>query len=383
MKILYHHRIASRDGGSTHIEEMIKAFRGLGHTVSIAAPSPGAEGGAGSGGGLVAWLKSHLPRALYEVMEFGYSAVAYRRLAALIRRERPDFIYERYNMLLLAGVWASRKFGIPLVQEVNAPFALERIEYGGLALPRFARWAERYVWSNSDAVLPVSNVLAEHVRAEGVAADKVHVIPNGIDPAAFADLPGREEAKARAGLQGRLVIGFTGFVRDWDRLDRVVKWMAGYSGPENLHLLIVGDGPARESIESCAALHGVTERVSFTGVVARDGVARAARAFDVALQTNLVPYISPLCLFEYLALAVAIVAPDQPNHHEILEHGRSAMLYDTKDPAGLEKSIEALVSNEALRESIAAAGPSVIREKRLTWRDNATTVCDIVRTISP
>ena len=64
-------------------------------------------------------------------------------------------------------------------------------------------------------------------------------------------------------------------------------------------------------------------------------------------------------LFEYLALAVAIVAPDQPNHHEILEHGRSAMLYDTKDPAGLEKSIEALVSNEALRESIAAAGPSV------------------------
>ena len=83
MKILYHHRIASRDGGSTHIEEMIKAFQGLGHTVSIAAPSPGAEGGAGSGGGLVAWLESHLPRALYEVMEFGYSAVAYRRLATL------------------------------------------------------------------------------------------------------------------------------------------------------------------------------------------------------------------------------------------------------------------------------------------------------------
>jgi glycosyltransferase involved in cell wall biosynthesis len=216
-----------------------------------------------------------------------------------------------------------------------------------------------------------------------VRSERITVVPNAIDPAVFQHLPRRDEAKARFGLSGKLVLGFTGFVREWDRLDRIVRWMASHRGSQSLHLFIVGDGPARGGIEACAAALGVQDQVSFTGVVPREKVPVAAKSFDIALQTALVPYASPLCLFEYLAMGVAIVAPDQPNHHEILEHGKSALLYDVNDPAGLEDCIEALCLDESLRESIAAAGPAVISEKRFTWRDNASTVCDLAGTISP
>ena len=45
MKILYHHRIASKDGQAVYIEEMIEAMRSLGHEVRVVAPTIGAQAG--------------------------------------------------------------------------------------------------------------------------------------------------------------------------------------------------------------------------------------------------------------------------------------------------------------------------------------------------
>ncbi|HWU83828.1 MAG TPA: glycosyltransferase family 4 protein, partial [Rhodocyclaceae bacterium] len=136
MKILYHHRTASKDGQAVHIEEMIAALRRLGHEVRVVAPDMGADSdsdagksantaaGAGRMGGGVDWvqrLRSVLPRAVYELMEFGYTWIAYRRLRAVAAEFRPDVIYERYNLFLLAGLMLKRKLRIPLLLEVNSP----------------------------------------------------------------------------------------------------------------------------------------------------------------------------------------------------------------------------------------------------------------------
>lgn len=374
MRILYHHRTASRDGQSTHIEEMVNALRGLGHTVHIVAPAVEDSDQTGGSGGWAGRLKRLLPKPVYELLELGYSLIAYRRLVRCVKLFKPDVIYERYNLFMLAGAWARRRFGVPLILEVNAPMALERRQYGGLSLGWLADWAERFVWRRADIVLPVSHVLARHIEKAGVDVVRLVVVPNGINPRDYASLPSREEAKARLGLSGRLVIGFTGFVREWDRLERIVAWLARYDGPQQLHLLVVGDGPARTSIESRAARCGVTDQLTFTGVIPRQQVPSVAAAFDVALQTALVPYASPLCLFEYLALGVATVAPDQSNHHEIVTRDVSAVLYLPDDPDGLELAIERLCRDRDFREKVAQGGQRLIAEKHLTWREHAQTV---------
>ena len=97
-------------------------------------------------------------------------------------------------------------------------------------------------------------------------------------------------------------------------------------------------------------------------------------AFDIALQTALVPYASPLCLFEYLALGKAIVGPDQPNHHELLVDRVDAILYDPLSGHGVEAALDALLADPGLRQRIAIAAPLVIDNKRLTWKDHAKTV---------
>lgn len=374
MKILYHHRTASRDGQSTHITEMIAAMRANGHEVVESAPAVGNYQAGGGSPGWVGRLKAWLPKAVYELAELGYSLVAYRRLRSQITAERPVAIYERYNLYLLAGIWAKRRFGLPLVLEVNAPMALERRQYGGLKLPRLADWAERHVWRQADLLLPVTQVLADHMVAQGMDAARIRVVPNAINEAHYASLPDAAEAKRRLGLDGRLVIGFTGFVREWDRLERIMAWIARRSADHPVHLMVIGDGPARPSIEAAAAALGVPDRLSFTGAVPREDVPALSMAFDIALQTALVPYASPLCLFEYLALGKAIVAPDQPNHHEILVHGEDALLYGPDDPQGIEAALDRLCDDAALRERLGAGARAVIGRKHLTWRSHATRI---------
>jgi glycosyltransferase involved in cell wall biosynthesis len=320
MRILYHHRIASKDGQITHIEEMVSALRELGHEVLLVGPEVH-KGDSGQGGsaGWVGKLKATLPAALYELAEASYSLVAFRRLLAAVREFKPDVIYERYALFQPAGVWVSRRTGVPLLLEVNAPYAIARRKYNNLKIGWLADWFERYTFRGADRVFPVTQVLADMLVGMGVKADRIRVIPNGINPADFANLPTVEAAKARFGLQGRTVIGFIGFVREWDRLDRIVTWLAQRPPEDPATLFIVGDGPVRADLEAQARAAGVAHKLVFSGVVPRSDVPRSAMAFDIALQTALVPYASPLCLFEYMAMGKAILAPDQPNHHEVLD----------------------------------------------------------------
>jgi len=374
VRILYHHRTRSKDGQYVHIEEMIHALRAQGHEVIIAAPPSIENEDFGADAGAVALLKRWLPKWFYELMELSYSLVAYRRLAKAIRAHKPDCIYERYNLFLPAGVWAARRYKLPLLLEVNAPILEERSRYDGLSLTRLARWSQAYAWRNADAVLPVTQVLGDIVASYGVDPKRIVVIPNGINGERFERAPDVEAAKRALGLEGRLVLGFTGFIRDWHGLDKVLTLIANDPPASQRHLLVVGDGPARAGLERQARELGIENRVTFTGIVGRDDVARYVAAFDIALQPAVVAYASPLKLFEYLALGKAIVGPAQPNIEEILRRDHNAVLFDPADPDGLANAVSRLCSDHALRTRVAENAQRTIADMQLTWGENARKV---------
>jgi glycosyltransferase involved in cell wall biosynthesis len=389
MKILYHHRTASKDGQSVHIEEMIEALRSEGHEVRVVAPGApephpdtAAQGGGrmGSDMGWVHRLKALLPKAVYELMELAYNLLAYRQLMTAAREFQPQVIYERYNLFLLAGLMVKKRLGIPLLLEVNSPLVLERSQHsGGLALQQLACWAEGAAWRGADAVLPVTQVLAGHVRAHGVPTERIHVVPNGINRAHFADAPRPDEAKMRLGLQGRVVLGFTGFVRDWHGVDRIIDWMASPQAPQDTHLLVVGDGPVRAALEAQAQRLGLAGRVTFTGVVHREQVPAHVAAFDVALQPAVTPYASPLKLMEYLVLGKAVVAPATPNLQEVLTDNVNALMFEPAHPGALEGALTRLCTDTALRQRLAQGAADTIDRLELTWIGNARRVTALVK----
>jgi glycosyltransferase involved in cell wall biosynthesis len=297
-----------------------------------------------------------------------YNVPAWWRLRAAFRRFQPELIYERYNLYYLAGTWLARSHGTKLFLEVNAPLAEERAKFGQLRLRWLARALERYVWCSATKVLAVTGVLRQAIAAAGVPADRIAVVPNGIDPAQFSGLPAREAG------EGPVVLGFVGFVRDWHGLDAVIAAISEERDGPDLCLLVVGDGPARAALERQAAALGLGDRVTFTGLQPREAIPALVAGFDIALQPLVVSYASPLKIFEYMAAGRAIVAPDQPNIREVLRDGETAVLFDPPQPGAMWRAIRSLSDDAALRRRLGEAARAEIARRDLTWRGNAARV---------
>jgi glycosyltransferase involved in cell wall biosynthesis len=377
MKILFHHRIGSKDGQAVHLDNLTTALRLLGHEVVIEGPSTIAEGSLGAESTSVALFKRFVPGSIYEILELAYSIIAFFKLRRAYLKHRPDVLYERYTLYLLAGVWLKRLYGVPMVLEVNSPLVMERSTYGQLRLKSLARWAERTVWRAADFVLPVTHVIGRMMKDAGVRDDRIVVIPNGVNPEFAAARDKREEMRRRLGLEGRTVLGFTGFIRAWHGLDTAIDFLADSGHELNLHLLVIGDGPARIPLEEQARARGVADRVRFLGIISREELAPYISAFDIALQPSVVPHASPLKIFEYMALGKAIVAPDTPNIREILVDGETALLFDPSEPAAFRASISRLCRDAAPRRRIGDAAGEEIWKRGFTWENNAARVVDL------
>lgn len=363
LRILYSHRIQSRDGQSVHVEELVAAFRALGHEVTVVGPGFYEQSGFGQESRAVALLRRLLPGALAELAELAYNLPAYRRLRRAAARQRFDLLYERYNLYYLAGAWIARRHGLPYFLEVNAPLAEERGRHGGLKLRALARMAERYVWRRADRVLPVTGVLAGRLTAAGVDPGRISVVPNGVVLERFPPTP-------RAASHAGLVLGFVGFVRDWHGLDAVIRGMAAHHDID-VAFTVIGEGPARPGLETLAAELGVAERVRFSGLVPHHAVPGAVTEFDIALQPRVVDYASPLKIFDYMAAGRAIVAPDQPNIREVLEHGRTALLFDPGREGAMWEAVAALSADAKLRRRLGEAARTELERRNFTWMGNA------------
>ncbi len=363
MRILYSHRIQSRDGQGVHVEAIVAALRQAGHEVLVVGPRFYDQATFGGESRWVALIRRCLPGVLSEIAELAYNLPAYRRLRRACDSFRPDLIYERYNLFYLAGALVARRRRLPFYVEVNAPLAAERSRFGNLRLRRLGQASERLVWRSADRLLAVTGVLKDMVVAAGVAPSRIEVIPNGIESARFAPT-----SSHRA---GPTVLGFVGFVRSWHGLHVVIDALAREPGAEGLHLVVVGEGPARPELERQAAAMGIGARVRFTGLASHEAIPELVAGFDIALQPRVVAYASPLKIFEYMAAGRAIVAPDQPNIREILEDGRTALLFDPAQPEGLWQAIRRLAEDPSLRERLGAAAREEIRHRDYSWRRNA------------
>ncbi len=371
MKILFHHRTASKDGMDVHITELIAAFERQGHEVRIVGPSSHAKAEFGEGGGLTSMIRGLLPAALGEILELAYDVLAYRRLKRAYLDFQPDVLYERYNLFLMAGRKLKKKFGVPFLLEINAPLVQERQIHGGLRFKSLANWCERSVWRAADAALPVSAPLARIVEQAGVVPARICIIPNGVNLQRFSASQNNDKTRAELGFEGAIILGFTGFMRPWHGLDRVIQLIDERWRGLNVRLLIVGDGPIRADLEAQAKRLGVEDRVKITGVAPRDQVERFVSIFDIALQPSAVSYASPLKIFEYMALDRAIIAPDQENIRDIVSHGVSAYLFDPDDENAFSSALDILCHDEKLRTRLGKGARAQIETRGFTWDENA------------
>jgi glycosyltransferase involved in cell wall biosynthesis len=280
-----------------------------------------------------------------------------------------EAIYERTDVYHAAGARVAHRLGLPLVLEVNGPLVDERLAWGGLLRPDYARRVERAKYAAADRVVVVSAALAGYLAAKGVAPEKIEVIHNGVDLTLFD--PQRAHGGAirqKFGLGRRLVIGFVGAFADWHALDALLTAAVEVlrSTSLDIHLLLVGDGPSLSHVRELARRSGLSGRVALAGSVSHDQVPHHIAAADLCILPSANWYMSPIKLFEYGAMAKAVIAPRTPAVQEVMVDGEDGLLVR---PGSVEEITRAIVRMACCPEESARMAATFQRrvQQQHTW----------------
>jgi glycosyltransferase involved in cell wall biosynthesis len=301
---------------------------------------------------------AHVPNEL----AFAFSAV--RAIRSLMLQDHVDVVVCHAHSV--AAVLTSTVFGVPsvpvvLVTHANI-FDRPKGTYGE-PLESFYRLITPIAFKRCRLVLAVSPRMAELALEQGAAADKVHVLPNGVDTAelglAGPPAPPRPSKDFRLGFVGRLSIE-----KGVDLLLRAVS-KARQRGV-SISLDVVGEGRDRVALESLAAELCIEDVVRFLGPLPR----RELASFYASVNAVCVPSRSEpfgLVAIEAMACGTPVVVSDAGGLPWIAGGSQLGVVFPVGNIEALSSILEALAGDEERCLRISRAG--LARAADFEWPD--------------
>jgi L-malate glycosyltransferase len=252
------------------------------------------------------------------------------RLARIFRRRNVAivhaYLYDASIASRLAGRWAR----VPVVlTSTRAP--LDYLPRAAWCLDRVtARWCHR--------IIAVSEHTAEViVRVEGIARQKVVVIPNGVDLHRFTPSDPRI-ARAHWGIdEDTFVVASIGRLsKEKGHRYLLQALAAARSNIPSIACLIAGDGPLRGTLESQARTLGLQAVCRFLGDVPK--IEAVFAAADVAVLPSVFEGM-PNAALEAMAMGCPVIATAVGGSREVVRHGETGFLVPPADPAALASAL--------------------------------------------
>ena len=277
------------------------------------------------------------------------------RLARFLRAERVSVVHchDQYSNFFSAMV--ARWAGVPVViaskRWLHSPLRYRIANGVGF------RAATRVI-ANSDAVA------ASLQRDDRLARDRVVVVPNFVDEAAFVgpSVSVRQGWVRELGLEpNAVVVGIVASllpIKDHATLLRAAAvllpdWPA-------LRLVVVGQGPERERLRALADELGIVDAVRFAGL--RPQVPSFHFLFDISVLSS-VSEGFPNSLVEAMAAGRPIVATDVGGVRDAVRPGENGFLVPSGDSPAFADALQVLLRDPDLRRTMGAAGAHRARAK--------------------
>jgi glycosyltransferase involved in cell wall biosynthesis len=224
--------------------------------------------------------------------------------------------------------------------------------YARLSRPGPSRLAKRLLervgLRRAAAVIVTTEELRAHV-ATIARADRIHLIPNGVDLARFAP------AERGGGPRGRIL--YIGRLSEEKNLSTLVTAVAAVQGRLPAELVLIGAGPLRERLEAQARAAGV--RAEFPGVVEHQLVPAWLRQADAFVLPSFTEG-HPKVLLEAMAAGLPCVASDCPGNRALVRDEETGLLFDARDPATLAARLERVLTDEPLAAALGRRGHDLV-----------------------
>jgi PEP-CTERM/exosortase A-associated glycosyltransferase len=315
------------------------------------------------------------------------------RIDTLVRLRRPDLIHAHSPVLnVLPALRVGRRHGIPVAYEMRASWEDAAVDHGstrqGSLRYRLSRALETHALRSVDAITTICEGLKSDIVSRGIAAQRVTVIPNAVDPQAFAfDVAPNEALRAQLGLARSTVIGFAGSFYAYEGLDLLLQAVSGLLvGRRDLRVLLVGGGPQEAALRQQAQQLGLGDRVVFTGRVPHDQVQRYYDLIDVLAyprhSMRLTELVTPLKRLEAMAQGRMFVASDVGGHRELIRDGDTGHLFRAGDVNALVQAIEHVLDGRADWDAMRRRARRHVENER-TWERSVARYRDVYQRLLP
>jgi glycosyltransferase involved in cell wall biosynthesis len=357
--------VFGRKGCSIHVQEVLRALIGVGAQVDLFSPRASGEPPPG-----LESVRIHpLPIAAgkHPAAREQAALAANRELRQALEREGPfDLVYERYSLWSYEGMGYAQATRVPGLLEINAPLIAEQGQHRVLVDRSRAEWVAHRAFGNATALIAVSGEVAAYLRQFPHADDRVHVVPNGVNPDRFPD----HLSPSHPAAPGMFTVGFLGTLKPWHGLEILAEAFDRlHETDRGVRLLVVGDGPGRSSLEAQLSARGLKDAVYITGSVDPAEVPGLLASMDAAVAPypslrNF--YFSPLKVYEYMAAGCAVVASRIGQLDGLIEHEVSGLLCTPGDPVELAGALLRLRSEPRLRDRLGRTARAKVRQAH-TW----------------
>jgi len=241
-------------------------------------------------------------------------------------------------------------FVVPLARLFGVPVVISSHLYFRHLIPSPNYHALRLVDHLSHRVVVNANALKEHLIHDfGLPPERVFVSHNGVETDHF--FPGDEPRPAFLD-NASVVIGSLCVFREEKRLELLLEAFARVLPRDPaMRLLIVGDGAMRSSWMTLRDALGLNQSCHFELTTTR--VPHWMRLMDVFVLPSRSEGF-PNSLLEAMACGCAVVASNVGGIPEMVEHGRSGLLFSSGDSGDLERQLTVLIENPELRRRLGA-----------------------------
>jgi glycosyltransferase involved in cell wall biosynthesis len=181
------------------------------------------------------------------------------------------------------------------------------------------------------------------------------VVFNGIDTALFRPLPPDPALRRELGAEGVPLLLFVGRLQPWKGVETALRALPLL--PE-ARLAVAGDGEDRARLETLAAELGLAPRVRFLGSVERRALPRLYATADLLVATSHASETFGIGPVEAQACGLPVVASRFGGFPEVVDEGRTGLLFAPRDHAGLAAAARSLLDDPARRAAMAAAAPA-------------------------
>lgn len=214
------------------------------------------------------------------------------------------------------------------------------------------RWL--YVHATAHIVTAGEALRRQLARDNQIPTDRMTSVPTGIDLARF--VPGDAvAARAQVGLPEQPTLGIVATLRDWKGheylFDAIAHDKAAWA---HWQVIVVGDGPYRDRLDSRLATLGLASDIRFVGQ--QDDVVPWLQALDLFVLPSYGEEGVPQAIMQAMACAIPVVSTPVGAIGEAVEHGVTGLLVTPRSAEALASALAALRDDPPLRARFAAAG---------------------------